>query len=356
MPRLESVAKAGYFPTPWSVVRQVRGVIRAGFARRGTRDENIYRILDPCCGTGTIIGYLAEDLAHSGRPDFQTFGIEVSKDRATEARDYVDHVLNADLFHCSVAHNSMSLLWLNPPYDDEAFSTEGIKRTELAFLQRTTSYLIPDAGILVYIIPRRILNGKVAEYLAAQYRTLKCWDFPPDEREIFGQIVIMAVRRSDPVPPPPNIVRDIRRWIDHPPDYGQVSRQYNSHYDIHFGKTGPILFNNLFLDPVEIAGEAAVKGLWQHPTFRMGLWPETDDLKRPLMPLRQGHIAMLTAAGFLDNMLLEKNGQRILVKGRTYKEFEVVEESEEKIVRQERMRTTVVSLDLDTGLFTDIRA
>ena len=123
------------------------------------------------------------------------------------------------------------------------------------------------------------------------------------------------------------------------------------------GKTGPILFNNLFLDPVEIAGRKPLSmGLWQHPTFRMGLWPETDDLKRPLMPLRQGHIAMLTAAGFLDNMLLEKNGQRILVKGRTYKEFEVVEDSEEKIVRQERMRTTVVSLDLDTGLFTDIRA
>ena len=97
------------------------------------------------------------------------------------------------------------------------FRRKGSRGRNWRSFKRTTPYLIPDAGILGYIIPRRILNGKVAEYLAAQYRTLKCWDFPPDEREIFWQIVIMAVRRSDPVPPPPNIVRDIRRWIDHPP-------------------------------------------------------------------------------------------------------------------------------------------
>ena len=74
------------------------------------------------------------------------------------------------------------------------------------------------------------------------------------------------------------------------------------------------------------------------------------------MPLRQGHVAQLTAAGFLDNLLLERDDQRILVKGRTYKEYETVEETEAKIVRRERMRTTVVRLDVDTGIFTDIQA
>ena len=74
------------------------------------------------------------------------------------------------------------------------------------------------------------------------------------------------------------------------------------------------------------------------------------------MPLRQGHVAMLTAAGFLDNLMLEQDGTRILVKGRTFKEYEVTEETEEKVVRIERMRTSVISLDLDTGEFEDIKA
>ena len=33
------------------------------------------------------------------------------------------------------------------------------------------------------------------------------------------------------------------------------------------------------------------------------------------MPLRRGHIAMLVAAGFLNNLVLEGDGRRILVKG-----------------------------------------
>jgi hypothetical protein len=39
------------------------------------------------------------------------------------------------------------------------------------------------------------------------------------------------------------------------------------------------------------------------------------------MPLRRGHLAMLVAAGFLDNLALESDGRRVLVKGRTGKEM-----------------------------------
>ena len=74
------------------------------------------------------------------------------------------------------------------------------------------------------------------------------------------------------------------------------------------------------------------------------------------MPLRRGHLAMLVAAGFLDNLQLEANGSRILVKGRTSKEMLLVETTPEKEVYRERLRTTVVALDLDIGEITDIAA
>ena len=53
-------------------------------------------------------------------------------------------------------------------------------------------------------------------------------------------------------------------------------------------------------------------GLWVSATVTDALWPAEDGRTRPLMPLRRGHLAMLVAAGFLDNLQLEADGSRIL--------------------------------------------
>ena len=70
------------------------------------------------------------------------------------------------------------------------------------------------------------------------------------------------------------------------------------------------------------------------------------------MDLRWGHLAMLVAVGFLDNLQLEADGTRILVKCRTSKETLLVETTPDKEVYRERLRTTVVALDLDIGEIT----
>ena len=72
-------------------------------------------------------------------------------------------------------------------------------------------------------------------------------------------------------------------------------------------------------------------------------------------------MAMLVAAGFLDNLCLEAEGRRILVKGRTSKEMVMVEDSPEKEVHRRRRsrensRPPVVALDLHGGEITDIAA
>ena len=74
------------------------------------------------------------------------------------------------------------------------------------------------------------------------------------------------------------------------------------------------------------------------------------------MPLKRGHMAMLVAAGFLDNLVLEGDDRRILVKGRTSKEMVLVEDAPEKDVHREKLTTTVVALDLGDGRIEDIAA
>jgi hypothetical protein len=73
---------------------------------------------------------------------------------------------------------------------------------------------------------------------------------------------------------------------------------------------------------------------------------------RPLMPLRKGHLALLIAAGLLNNVLLCQDRQRVLVKGRISKELVPVEgDHEESTIEHEVLRTSVVVLDLETGAF-----
>ena len=354
MPRLESQAKAGYYPTPEIVVQQINELLEIDYVRGAEVPNRVTRILDPCCGTGKALMLVGEKLATRSRPKVETYGIELSAERIVEARSVLDIVLAADLFNTSIAHGAFSVLYLNPPYDDEGQSEDGSKRTEMAFLQRCTPYLRREDGILVYIIPKRILRGTVARFLSTHYTGVQCFDFPEQEREAFGQVVVLGKRRKQPLLDPSKEAA-INGWSVRPPSYETVKRQF-IRYECGTSLAGLILFNNLFLDPEEIAEEATVKGLWQNPLVRQSLWPEADVLRRPLMPLRQGHVAMLTAAGFLDNLMLEKDGTRILVKGRTFKEYETTEETEEKIVRIERMRASVMSLDLDTGEFANIKA
>jgi hypothetical protein len=61
---------------------------------------------------------------------------------------------------------------------------------------------------------------------------------------------------------------------------------------------------------------------------------------------------VLIAAGFLNNILLEAGGRRILVKGRTYKEMMPADSGDPDVeVEREVLRTSVMPLDLRTGRF-----
>ncbi|HXH20628.1 MAG TPA: hypothetical protein VNN10_01270, partial [Dehalococcoidia bacterium] len=117
-------------------------------------------------------------------------------------------------------------------------------------------------------------------------------------------------------------------------------------------RTGPLLFASQFFDPEAAAREAREHGLWTSPALGERLWPTEERPVRPLMPLRRGHLAVLIAAGFLNNILLEADGRRLLAKGRTYKELVPVESGDPEVeIEREVLRTSVVALHLRTGRF-----
>ena len=343
--RLAAQAKGGYYPTPGRVVDMIAGLIGApsGYYRK----RETLRILDPCCGGGDALAQLAERLHRPNSLPIETYGVELHRDRAEEAEERLDSALAADLFQTSIANGAFGLLLLNPPYDHDSED----RRTEHAFLTQTTRYLSED-GLLVFIVPRRRLAVS-ARYLASHYGRMRCWAFPQPEREAFDQVVLMGYRKADPTPDAQAEQRALE-WA-----VGEPEPMRSNPYPLYSASSTPagdILFATRTVDPVAAAAEARRSGLWTSTEITDTLWPAKDNRTRPLMPLRRGHMAMLVAAGFLDNLCLEAGGRRILVKGRTSKEMALVEDSPEKEVHRERLRTTVVALDLHGGEITDIAA
>ena len=343
--RLAAQAKAGFYPTPPRVTEMIAGLMQA---RSGGRGETTLRILDPCCGAGVALAQLAAGI---DRPDgalVETYGVELQAERAKEAEGRLDHVLGTDLFQTSIANGAFGLLYLNPPYD---FDSGEEKRLEQTFLRHCTRYLT-ESGLLVFVAPRRRL-AESARYLASHYARLRCWTFPEPEREAFDQVVVTGVRKAEVQYDQYAAVR-LQEFIEG--DAEELTPQRYPSYNAPATAGGEVLFATRTVDPVAAAAESRRSGLWVSAAVTEALWPAGDPSTRPLMPLRRGHLAMLVAAGFLDNLQLEADGSRILVKGRTQKEMLLVETTPEKEVYRERLRTTVVALDLDLGEITDIAA
>ncbi len=343
--RLAAQAKGGFYPTPPRVIDLVAQLFYG--ARGRPRSADTLRVLDPCCGAGDALAQFAGLLRDRSTVAVEICGVELHRDRAEQAAQVLDRTLACDLFATSIANNAFSVLFVNPPYDWDKED----KRVEHVFLTHTTRYLT-EGGLLLFIVPKQRLAVS-ARYLSSHYRDLRCWAFPNPEREVFDQVVVIGRRKAEPSPDP-YAEEQVRAWSFGEPE--EFAYRPYPVYDPPVVPTGDILFATRTVDPLAAVAEARKSGLWASQEMRDSLWPADDRRTRPLMPLRRGHLAMLVAAGFLDNLVLEADGQRILVKGRTTKEMVLAEETENTEVYRERLRTTVVALDLDGGEITDIAA
>ncbi|MXY85241.1 MAG: methyltransferase [Gemmatimonadales bacterium] len=343
--RLQAQAKGGYYPTPPRVVEMIASLAQA---RTMTRGEHTLRILDPCCGAGDALAQLAACIERPDGALVETYGVELHAERAKEAEERLDHALGTDLFQTAIANGAFGMLFLNPPYDQDAGDD---RRTEQSFLRQTTRYLAVG-GLLVFVVPLQRLRES-ERYLASHYARLRVWNFPDPEREAFGQVVVTGTRKVD-VQYDQYAAVQVRQALEG--DLEELRQHRYPVYNAPATADGEVLFATRTVDPVAAAEESRRSGLWVSTTVTDALWPSEDARTRPLMPLRRGHLAMLVAAGFLDNLQLEGEDGRILVKGQTSKEMVLVETTPEKETYRERLRTTVVALDLDSGEVSDIAA
>ena len=334
MARPSSVITGHFFPTPERVVAALGRLL----PRPVVGGRRVVRLLDPCAGTGAPAAAIGAALGA------QTFGVELNEDRAAEARGRLDRVLSCDAFATRLANGAFSVLFCNPPYHDDAEKL----RLEHRFLQHLTRALC-QGGVLVFLIPQRRLELS-ARYLANHYDRLAAWRFPDPEWAAFGQIVLVGAKKPWAAPDAA-VERQVRAWSgeDLPvlPDSPPVG---TSLPPVPTAPAGDVLFASAIPDPQAAAAECRRAGAWALPQVAEALWPPDERPVRPLMPLKKAHLGALTASGFVNNTLLEHEGERVLVKGRTVKVLVRRESEDERtIVERERHVTTITVLHLDTG-------
>jgi predicted RNA methylase len=333
--RLEAQAKAGFYPTPPKVVDIIKTWI-------GEKIAGPRRLLDPCCGTGEPAAQIA---AAAG---CDAYGIEINTERAQAAKRILTKVVASDLVSVRARPGAFSILYLNPPYDFDA--DDG--RTELSFLKHTLPYLAPR-GLLLLVVPQKRITPRIARVLSAYFEDLKIRKFPADEFQAFGQIIITGLKKA-------------RAEIN-----GEVlaSLSQISTMDLpemvrkEFSLSVPAVARDFFIrssefGPDELAEELKARFLWKEPA--LGLIEEEEQTRpaiQPLMPPRKAHLAMLIAAGLINNQVLEANGRSLLIKGTAKKVIDRFEEETEKgikITERERIVTQINAYDLKTGEYLQI--
>jgi len=314
--RPPAIEKCGFYETSQTVAQLLTKYFKP--AESG-------RLLDPCAGEGTAASILAKAL------NCQSWGAELSPARAALAAEKMDRLFNTPWGSCHLTGESITLLFLNPPYSHDRLGDQ--KRLELEFLKSSTPKLV-RGGVLIYIVPHPLLRDlDVASHLAGYYENIRIYRYPETG---FNQVIVLATKRVKYKIPSHEEVHQVQAWADvEPPMLVEVDEPlYELLPASDKGSGGqPIRFSRLDWQPEEIVDATQKRGLHSSKEWLDLLNPSRGlgELKQPVMPLKKGHIAMLMASGMMGTLrLTDEDGKPMLVKGRVVKVTEKVEENTDK--------------------------
>ncbi|MFZ5903186.1 MAG: DUF6094 domain-containing protein [Chloroflexota bacterium] len=310
--RPPAIEKLGWYPTSTLVADLLKTYFKA--AESG-------RLLDPCAGEGIAAAILAIAL------NCQSWGAELSPVRAALAAERMDRLFNAPWSSCHLTNESITLLFLNPPYSHDRLGDQ--KRLELEFLKSTTPKLV-RGGALVYIVPHALLRDlDVASHLAGYYERLTVYRYPETE---FNQVIVLGTKRQKYKVPSAEETWQVQAWAEVEPPMLEAASEpvYELLTASDKGASGqPIRFTRLDWQPEEVVDATQKRGVMASKEWLDLINPSRalGEFKQPVMPLKKGHIAMLMASGMMGTLRLnDEDGKPMLVKGRVVKITEKVEE------------------------------
>jgi len=299
--RLAGRIKMGYYPTPLSVIDRIKSFISAP-------ENQKINAFDPCCGEGLALKHLTEGW------NCHTYGIELDEHRAEEAKQNLNHILKCSYTQTRITNGCFSVLFLNPPYDEETFSNGMVtssERKEKIFLKDTIKYLKPK-GLLVYIIPQTRLDKSIAKILSYRFENINVYRFQGEEYDAFKQIVLFGIKKRNP-----ELDNDSYSSLVKVKETELPELPFIEQTAYRLPEAGKVnLFRSTVIDIQDLAREAKASPLWRN--FQEMARIDGSNNDRPPLPLHQGHIALMLANGCLDGVVGEGTDRHV-VKGKVQK-------------------------------------
>ena len=291
--RPQGQTKLGFFPLPIAEARRLRNWLAF---------PGQFSALDPCVGDGVAFSCL---LADSGA---HRYGIEIDAYRAEHARSLGIETLQANAMDVGCPPESLSLLYLNPPYDWEAGISNN-QRLESVFLAHSYRWLKPG-GVLVFVIPQLRL-AKCARLLAEQFTDLRVFRLTEPESLQYKQIVALASRRKPRARLSDASLLEGTQYLETLAmrgDFNSLGDTPDIKYEIP--SSGPTVLTNagIPLDEIEDL-------LFDSAAYRQAarvILPQPGSARgRPLTPLHGGHVGLLCTAGMLNGIFGEDEDRHI---------------------------------------------
>jgi hypothetical protein len=301
MARLESESKGGFYPTPPEEMASILKRLRV-------EEGSPISILDPCCGKAHVLKQIQSDLLNKGA-QATTYGIEIEKTRAEEAKQFADHLIACGYVEARLSHGAFSFLYLNPP-----FMELGKERAETIFFRDLTAPdgYIPVGGLVIFNLPQYVL-ANVAKLMAIRLRDVKVYRFSDANYDAYKQVIVFGYRkapgggRDEALQEYLELVaqsgKDFLPTLDSP-DEDEVF------YLVPSQKKPVDLFQSMVVEPEDI-----LQSLMESKFFSKVLQRTEDGkldiskAKNPAMPLKISHFATAIAAGALP----EHMGSHLLV-------------------------------------------
>ena len=277
--------KLGFYPLPQSEAVKLRAHL--------TFPTDPFSALDPCVGDGAAFHAIVDGTSA------MRHGIELDAYRTEQARKLGITVVHGNTLEVQCRVDSLSFIYLNPPYDFEVGKTDN-QRMEVVFLRHTGRWLIPG-GVLFFIIPQQQLAG-CARTLAEHFENVQVYRLTAPESVRYNQIALLAVRRSRS-----RRLRDelltayaaqlsqLSQQEDLPPLLDSGDRPYC----IPPSEAPNLVYQGLPFDEIEdkLPGSSAYRQV-----KRTVLRERGTVRGRPLTPLHGGHVGLLCTAGMLNGV------------------------------------------------------
>ncbi|MFM2666725.1 DUF6094 domain-containing protein [Vibrio mediterranei] len=312
--------KDGYYPTDEPTLTLI--------ASRLSFKAGVQRLLDPCCGQGEALRFLATHINGQKQSQLHTYGVELDQDRAARASSQLDTVLRSNAFDTMIGQGSQSLLFLNPPYGDVVTDhvdkqQREMARLEIQFTQRMLPTLKRD-GVMVLVLPFPSLTPAFCRYLARRLRDVQVFDAATDR---FKQVVILG-RKADMRGQQYQTERSHTAQGLMQVGEGQPYASYGvaafagapQTLTIPSVNEGAFRFELVRPDSEQLSlAFASHGGLW--PTFETQFnQARHQPVPRPLRKLSPWHLSLSLAAGQIAGKVVSNDGSRtLLVKGGTQK-------------------------------------